>query len=118
MLLRAIAAKMQVPSAMMGDTELKYANMAEMQTSFAVNVLIPDANEFYQQFCDFLSRALGAPKIKVFIDKKQFPELASEQKAAQDAIRADVQAGIITPEQARLMLYPQLTPTPLDKFLS
>ena len=106
--LRTICAAYNVDSKLFGDSAAStYNNMAEAQRAFIINAVIPLSKLLLPQIVGFMGRSTFIA-ISMALDEDSILELqlTKEQKSAR--LGREVVQGILTPEQAREMLYPEL----------
>jgi HK97 family phage portal protein len=104
--LRAICALYSVPSQLFGDTASStYNNVREMKASLYTNAVLP----LYIDILSELSRWLiptGTEKITLLEDTIQELQISGEEKRR--AIIEEVNAGILSREQALAILHPEI----------
>jgi phage portal protein BeeE len=106
--LRTICASYNVDSKLFGDPAAStYNNMAEAQRAFIVNAVIPLSQILLPAMVKFMSRSVfAAYSMQLDEDNILELQLTNEQRSAR--LGREVVQGIITTEQARAMLYPEL----------
>lgn len=106
---RDACALYSVPSVLFGDTDnSKYSNVKEAKQSIYTDAVLPLGDDIYQQLTTFLIRENWGIDGYLILDKSAIKSLQKDKNEEHDRIRKDVQMGIITPEQANAMLYPEL----------
>lgn len=106
--LRTVCASYNVDSKLFGDSQAStYNNMAEAQRAFIVNAVLPLSRVLLPAIVGFMSRSVFASySMKLNEDAIIELQLTKEQKSAR--LGREVVQGILTAEQAREMLYPEL----------
>lgn len=108
--LRTICASFNVDSKLFGDSQAStYNNMAEAQRAFIVNAVIPLSKLLLPRITSFMAASVFK-EYSLTLDEDNISELqlTKEQKSAR--LGREVLQGILTPEQARERLYPEITP--------
>lgn len=106
--LRTICASFNVDSKLFGDSQATtYNNMAEAKRAFIIDAVIPLSKVLLPSLVQFMSRSFFQSYTMV-LDEDTILELqiVIEQKSAR--LGREVIQGILTSEQARKMLYPEL----------
>lgn len=104
--LRVIAACYGLSPMIFGDTERStYNNMQEAEKAMYLNVIIPLAELICKEL-NLLFKQYFNTKNKIAVDKQLIDAIKSINTDLHDMVREDVKAGIITPEDAKLILYP------------
>jgi phage portal protein BeeE len=110
--LRTACSLYGIDSSIFNDPANKtYANRAEAETAMYSDVILPLAGNIYKQLSEWLLQ----DKFKLtgttfFVDDSKIKPLQENKKQKQDSVLASVQAGLITKEEGRAMLYPELQP--------
>lgn len=106
--LRTICASFNVDSKLFGDsTASTYNNMAEVKRAFIIDAVIPLSEVLLPQIIPFMARSVFQNySMQVVQETILELQIVMEQKSAR--LGREVIQGILTPEQAREMLYPEL----------
>lgn len=106
--LRTICAAFNVDSKLFGDPAAStYNNMAEAQRAFIVNAVIPLSEIMLPKIIGFMSASVFQ-KYTSTLDEDSIIELQLTKDQKSTRLSKEVKAGILTAEEARLMLYPNL----------
>jgi len=89
-----------------GSEGSTYANQAEARKAAVKNVIIPLAEKFYSKFNEWLAQWYGGLKIEP--EFETLPEFGEINTELSSKVINEVRAGLLTPEQALEMLYPEL----------
>ena len=108
--LRVICATYNVPSQVFGDVNLTYANMEQAQVAMWSNAVWPLAKRLYKELSLWLVQGKYRLKMKFVLDKSGISELNKADQERVNNLLAQVQAGILTANEAREMLHPELKP--------
>ncbi len=106
--LRTICAAFNVDPKLFGDNEAStFNNLAEAQRAFIINAVIPLSEIILPELVSFISSSIFK-SYTMQLDKDTILELnlTNEQKSAR--LGREVVQGILTPKQARNILYPDL----------
>jgi HK97 family phage portal protein len=107
--LRTICAAFKVDSKLFGDAASStYNNVAEAKAAFIIDAVLPLADLLLGPLVEFMSTSVLQLRYSMEVDQVQIPELSIVRERKSATIREDVAAGIITLEEGREMLYPQL----------
>ncbi len=106
--LRTICASYNVDSKLFGDSAAStYNNMAESKRAFIIDAVIPLSEVLLPQIVAFMSRSVFQNYSMQLVEETILElQIVMEQKSAR--IGREVVQNILTPEQAREMLYPEL----------
>lgn len=107
--LRNACALYSVPSVLFGDVEgTTFSNMKEAKESIYTDAVLPLGDDIYEQLSVFLIQENWGIDGKLVLDKSAIEVFKKNKNEEHDRVRADVQAGIITAEEARTLLYPSI----------
>lgn len=106
--LRTICAAYNVDSKLFGDSAAStYNNMAEAKRAFIIDAVIPLSRILLPAIIKFMSRSAFRDYSMQLVEETILElQIVMEQKSAR--VGREVIQGILTPEQAREMLYPEL----------
>lgn len=106
--LRTICASYNVDSKLFGDSAAStYNNMAEAKRAFIIDAVIPLSEVLLPAIIGFMARSVFQNYSMQLIEESILElQIVMEQKSAR--VGREVIQGILTPEQAREMLYPEL----------
>ena len=106
--LRTICASFNVDSKLFGDSAAStFNNMAEAQRAFIINAVIPLSKVLLPKIIGFMSVSVfQSYGMALNEDAILELQLTKDQKSVR--VGREVKAGILTVEEARQMLYPQL----------
>ena len=104
--LRAICSLYSVPSQLFGDTAAStYNNVREMKASLYTNAVLPLYSDILLELSKWLIPS-GTEQIKLLEDTIQELQISMEEK--RKGIIEEVNAGILSREQALAILHPEL----------
>jgi HK97 family phage portal protein len=107
--LRTICSLFGIDSSLFNDPANKtYNNRSEAQKAFYADVVLPMAVMLYGQLGKWLLQGKFKKMLTFAIDKSKLPALQEDLTALHQRVNADIASGILTAEEARLMLYPDL----------
>lgn len=107
--LRTICSLFGVDSSLFNDPANKtYNNLKEAQQAIYTNTVLPIAYDFYSQFSRWMTSKMGLQDVYMKPDKSSIPAMQEDENEKHKRINDDVKSGILTPEQARMILYPEL----------
>ncbi len=107
--LRTICASFNVDSKLFGDSAAStYNNMAEAQRAFIINAVIPLSKVLLPKIIGFMSVSIFQ-SYKMILNEDSILELQLTKDQKSVRIGREVKVGILTTQEAREMLYPQLT---------
>jgi len=106
--LRTICASYNVDSKLFGDSAAStYNNMAEAKRAFIIDAVIPLSEVLLPQIIPFMARSVFQNYSMQLVEETILElQIVMEQKSAR--VGREVIQGILTPEQGREMLYPEL----------
>lgn len=106
--LRTICSLFGVDSSLFNDPANKtYNNLKEAQQAIYTNTILPLANDFYSQLSKWFDDKLGTD-VEIKVDKASIPAMQEDENEKHKRVADDVSAGILTADQARTILYPEL----------
>ena len=108
--LRAICAAFNVDSKLFGDpASSTYNNMQEATVAMILNAVLPLAKKIDDEISSWLIQDnFGLKNVVWRVNKKKISELNRPNTVLSDKIVSEVNAGIITTEEAKTILYPEL----------
>jgi HK97 family phage portal protein len=107
--LRTICSVYGMDSAMFNDPDNKtYSNRREAEVSMYTNVILPLSEFIYEQLSKWLIVDNFGIDGKIVMDKDSIPALSAPNLELSQKVVNEVNAGIITAEEARMILYPNL----------
>ena len=108
--LRDICSLFGVDSSLFNDPANKtYNNRKEAQTALYTDVVIPIANDVvYAQLSDWFIQGKLNIDAYLKVDETNIEALQEDRNEKHKRVNEDVKAGIITAEEARMILYPEL----------
>lgn len=83
-----------------------YENQAQARAAAIKNVIVPIADRFYTKFNDWISQFYGG--LRILPKYESLPEFGEVNVELSSKIIAELNAGLLTPEQAFEMLYPDM----------
>lgn len=106
--LRTICASYNVDSKLFGDSAAStYNNMAEAKRAFIIDAVIPLGEVLLPAIIGFMARSVFQTYSMQLVEESILElQIVMEQKSAR--LGREVMQGILTPEQAREMLYPEI----------
>jgi HK97 family phage portal protein len=105
--LRVTCSAFNAPSVLFGDTSTAtYNNMKEAKTSFILDAVLPIVEHLDKELINWLSGILSLQGVEWNIIRESIFELSQPNIELSQKIVNEVNAGIITPEEAKLLLYP------------
>lgn len=108
--LRTICASFNVDSKLFGDPAAStYNNMAEAKRAFIMDAVLPLSKILLPKIVEFMGVSVLNKSFNYVLDEDNIPELLLSKEQKSVRIAKEVKAGILTPEEARDMLYPELT---------
>ena len=106
--LRVICGVFKLAPQLFGDTASStFNNMEEARKSAYIKCYLPTANFIVDQFNKWFSDVLNARE-KISIDTTTIEAISKIDKVLSDKVTKEVQNGILSPQQALLILYPNL----------
>lgn len=106
--LRTICAAYNVDSKLFGDPAAStYNNMAEAKKAFIVDAVLPLSRALLPELVRFMSRSVFQ-RYTMTLDEETIPELQIVMEQRSTRLGREVIQGILSAEQARNMLYPEL----------
>lgn len=106
--LRFICAAFNTDSILFGDpASSTYNNLAEAKRDFILYAVLPLSKSAIAPTVEFMSRSVFTP-ISMKINKAKIEELQAFKADESTRIQSEVNAGILTVEEGRAMLYPEL----------
>lgn len=107
--LRTICSLFGLDSSLFNDPANKtYNNRADAEKSMYTSVVIPLLDKINRSLSRFLGQNFGLETALIVADYSQITILRENEQARSAKILAEVAAGILTPEEARKILYPEL----------
>jgi len=85
-----------------------YNNMSEAMTAFFATLVVPTAEYFFEKFSEWLLQGKFKKPITMQVSKDEIPSLQEDLNSLHERVRGDITAGILTPEEGRMKLYPKL----------
>lgn len=105
--LRITCSAFNAPSVLFGDTSTAtYNNMKEAKTSFILDAVLPIVEVLDKALIGWLSGVLSLRNVEWNVVRESIYELSQPNIELSQKIVNEVAAGIITPEEAKLLLYP------------
>lgn len=105
--LRVTCSAFNAPSVLFGDTSTAtYNNMKEAKTSFILDAVLPIVEHLDKELINWLSGMLSLKGVEWKVIKESIYELSQPNIELSQKIVNEVNAGIITPEEAKILLYP------------
>lgn len=108
--LRNACALYSVPSVLFGDVAgTTFNNMKEAKQSIYNDAVLPLCEDFYAALSTWLlQESWGYEGLYFKLDTESIGALQADKGLEHDRVRADLQAGMITEQEARDILYPEL----------
>lgn len=107
---RDIAAAFDVPSLLIGDaTASTYNNMEQAKRMFITDAVLPLTDDILEPLNPFLQRKLNISS-ELTVLRDQIPELGEVESQLSSKVIAELNAGILTVNEARSMLHNNLEP--------
>lgn len=108
--LRNACALFSVPSILFGDVAgTTFNNMKEAKQSIYNDAVLPLSNDFYNALSYWLLQDnWGYEGAYFMLDTSEIGALQKDLSEEHDRVRADVQAGLLTAQEAREILYPEM----------
>ena len=106
--LRAICMMFKVSSQLYGDTQAStYDNMTLAKVGRMEDAILPAADTIDKKITEWLIKGnFGLENIALRVDRETIPELNIARLQQSQRLQSEIAAGIITPEEARQILYP------------
>ena len=107
--LRTICSLFGLDSSLFNDPANKtYANRSDAEKSMYTSVVMPLLDKINRNLSRFVARNFGLENALIVADYSQVAILRESEAAKSTKLLAEVSAGILTPAEARAMLYPEL----------
>ncbi len=105
--LRVTSSAFNAPSVLFGDTSTAtYNNMKEAKISFILDAVLPVVELLDSELIKWLSGILSLQGVEWNIIRESIFELSQPNIELSQKVVNEVNAGIITPEEAKIILYP------------